>query len=194
MIKAPCHQYCEDCFERLISTACENEQQWPPKCCLNKIPDETITHIIRGALLEKWRNRGWEWGLPINERIYCSEPACSIWCRPHNIDRDQSIVRCDAGHRTCIYCRGADHGRETCPQDRELARTHELAEEEGWKQCYGCNAYVEHHEACQHMTCRCGAEFCYVCGARWRTCHCTMEQLATVKAEADRRREHRRQL
>ncbi|KAJ1331485.1 ariadne-1 [Microdochium nivale] len=194
MIKAPCHYYCEECFERLINTACENEQQWPPKCCLNQIPEDTITRIIRGSLLEKWRNRGWEWGLPVTERIYCSEPVCSIWCRPQSINRDQSVAVCDEGHRTCIYCRGADHGRETCPQDRELARTNELAEEEGWKRCYGCNAYVEHGEACQHMTCRCGAEFCYVCGARWRTCHCTMDQLAAVKSEADRRRQRRQEL
>lgn len=191
MIRAPCHFYCVECFERLIATACENEQQWPAKCCLNKIPDDTITGVIRGETLEKWRNRGWEWGVPVSERIYCSEPACSVWCRPHEINRAQNVATCGSGHRTCLFCRGEEHGREACPQDRELARTNELAEEEGWKRCYGCNAFVEHREACQHMTCRCGAEFCYVCSARWRTCHCTMEQLAEVKAEADRRRVHR---
>ncbi|KAH7035278.1 uncharacterized protein B0I36DRAFT_318018 [Microdochium trichocladiopsis] len=191
MIKAPCHHYCVDCFERLIGTACENEQQWPAKCCLNQIPDETITTVIRGELLEKWRNKGWEWGLPVSDRIYCSEANCSVWCRPHEINRAQNIATCRNRHRTCIICRGAEHGREACPQDRDLAQTNELAEEEGWKRCYGCNAFVEHREACQHMTCRCGAEFCYVCSARWRTCHCTMEQLAAVKAEADRRRMQR---
>lgn len=70
-------------------------------------------------------------------------------------------------------------------------RTDELAEQEGWKRCYGCHAYVEHGEACQHMTCRCGAEFCYVCGARWRTCTCSMEQLTNLKSEATARRRAR---
>lgn len=73
-----------------------------------------------------------------------------------------------------------------------MLRTEELAEEEGWRRCHGCRAYVEHRDACQHMTCRCGAEFCYVCGARWPSCACTMDQLAAVKRSAEARRRTRR--
>ena len=69
--------------------------------------------------------------------------------------------------------------------------TNMLAEEEGWKRCFNCQALVEHREACQHMTCRCGTQFCYVCGLRWRTCGCTMEQLYALKDAAETRREQR---
>ena len=69
--------------------------------------------------------------------------------------------------------------------------TNQLAEEEGWKRCTNCHALVEHREACQHMTCRCGFNFCYVCGQRWRTCRCTMQQLDAIKREADTRRQER---
>lgn len=75
--------------------------------------------------------------------------------------------------------------------DPDLQRTQELAEEEGWKRCHQCHAFVEHREACQHMTCRCGAEFCYVCGARWRTCACNMEQLHALKQAAEVKRQAR---
>ncbi|KAK6088276.1 E3 ubiquitin-protein ligase rbrA 2 [Seiridium cupressi] len=162
--------YCTDCFHRLIWTACENEQQWPPKCCLNKIPEATVLSSTSEHLdLQKtYQAKSKEWSLPVN--------------------RGLSIARCDMGHWICTLCRGPQHENEVCPQDRDLQRTEDLAEEEGWKRCHQCHAFVEHREACQHMTCRCGAEFCYVCGLRWRTCGCTMKQLHTVKQEAEVRR------
>lgn len=74
-----------------------------------------------------------------------------------------------------------------------MMRTDELAEQEGWRRCYSCNVYVEHSEACRHMTCRCGAQFCYVCGAPWCTCDCTMHQLANIKRQAITRRQARQE-
>ncbi|KAI1639556.1 hypothetical protein F4809DRAFT_648609 [Biscogniauxia mediterranea] len=192
MIKAPCHSYCPECFRRLIAAACDNEQQWPPKCCLNAIPDATVTLHVDEGLKQRYRERAQEWSLPVGERVYCSEPACAAWVRPREVDRAGDRARCSAGHLTCTICRGRAHAGSACPQDRDLARTQELADEEGWKRCPGCRAFVEHREACQHMTCRCGAEFCYVCGERWRTCACTMEQLHAVKHGAEARRQARR--
>ncbi|KAI0889699.1 uncharacterized protein GGS22DRAFT_183042 [Annulohypoxylon maeteangense] len=194
MVKAPCHSYCKPCFLRLISTACQNEQQWPPKCCLNIIPTKTINANINDDLKQTYRNRAAEWNIPVSERIYCNHANCSVWIRPNQINRAQNTATCSAGHRSCIICRGPRHEGNECPQDRDMMRTDELAEVEGWKRCYGCHAYVEHREACQHMTCRCGAEFCYVCGARWRTCGCGMEELAAVKRRAEERRQARRDI
>jgi hypothetical protein len=42
------------------------------------------------------------------------------------------------------------------------------------------------------MTCRCKAQFCYICGLRWRTCLCTEEDLARVQQQVDLRRADRR--
>jgi hypothetical protein len=46
------------------------------------------------------------------------------------------------------------------------------AEEEGWQRCFNCHAMVERKEGCNHMTCRCQAEFCIVCAKEWKTCDC----------------------
>ncbi|KAK8087954.1 E3 ubiquitin-protein ligase ARI4 [Apiospora hydei] len=191
MVKAPCHNYCQDCFTRLITSACEHEQHWPPKCCLNPVPEPTILAVTDEDLKQRYRRRAQEWNIPVSERVYCHQPECSAWLRPAQIDRALNVARCPAGHRTCTLCRAAHHGGGTCPQDTDVQRTTQLAEEAGWKRCVGCRAYVEHSDACQHMTCRCGAQFCYVCGARWRTCACTMGQLAAVKNAARVRQEAR---
>ncbi|TID04867.1 putative E3 ubiquitin-protein ligase rbrA [Colletotrichum higginsianum] len=159
MVKVTCHRYCRECFERLITTAVQNEQQWPPKCCLNDIPFRTILRYVPKDLGKTYKDRAAEWKIPISQRIYCNQPDCGLWVRP-------------------------DH-------DRDLALTKALAADEGWQHCLKCQALVEHREACQHMTCRCGYEFCYVCNQKWRTCTCTMDQLNAIKAGAATRRQER---
>ena len=44
---------------------------------------------------------------------------------------------------------------------------------------------------CRHITCKCGAEFCYVCGSRWRSCSCTEVDEANRQALLRRQRQDR---
>ncbi|KND90195.1 tRNA-dihydrouridine(20a/20b) synthase [NAD(P)+]-like protein [Tolypocladium ophioglossoides CBS 100239] len=191
-VKVPCHSYCRECFVRLVAAAVRNEQQWPPKCCLNQIPFRTILAHIPDDLKKTFQERASEWEIPVSERVYCNQPECALWIQPRNITLAKRQGRCERGHTTCTICRGPHHGRDDCPQDRDMDLTNILAEEEGWKRCSRCHALVEHREACQHMTCRCGNEFCYVCGLHWGTCSCTMQQLNALKDAAQGRREQRR--
>lgn len=41
-----------------------------------------------------------------------------------------------------------------------------------YKQCPNCRFWVEKNEGCDHMTCRCKYEFCYVCGGKYGQCAC----------------------
>lgn len=34
--------------------------------------------------------------------------------------------------------------------------------------CKSCMRLVEKSKGCNHMTCKCGFEFCYICGQAWR--------------------------
>lgn len=203
-IKAVCHHYCTDCFSRLVQTAVDNEAQWPPKCCLNPVPFRTIAIYVSAELLAAYRLKNEEFKTPVELRLYCPRPDCGAWIRRERQDAATRTATCPAGHAVCTMCRGPAHQRpgassgaaalsssSSCPQDRDTQLADRLAEEQGWRRCAGCGVLVEHRDACQHMTCRCGAEFCYVCGAAWRTCACGMEQLAEVKERAARRRRER---
>ncbi|KAG5914026.1 hypothetical protein E4U53_004725 [Claviceps sorghi] len=139
-----------------------------------------------------FHERSSEWELPVGERVYCSQPDCGVWIRPEQIKLDKRQGRCGRGHFTCTIGTGPSHGDDDCPQDYDMTLTRILAEQEGWERCFNCHAMVEHRDACEHMTCRCGFEFCYICGLRWKTCRCTAEQLNELKRAAANRREQRR--
>ncbi|PSR97562.1 hypothetical protein BD289DRAFT_340706, partial [Coniella lustricola] len=49
-------------------------------------------------------------------------------------------------------------------KNKDMEIVQQIAFKEGWRRCYRCHTMVEHRVACRHMTCVCGAEFCYVCG------------------------------
>lgn len=40
-----------------------------------------------------------------------------------------------------------------------------------YRQCQKCKVIIEKNQGCNHMTCRCGYQFCYVCGDRWSPHH-----------------------
>jgi hypothetical protein len=96
----------------------------------------------------------------------------------------------------CIQC-NLNHDPRTIPcaratalkdaRERELAARKKTGEDELkiWlaehaKPCPRCHANVEKNEGCNHMTCRCGHEFCWIClrprttyaGGHGRQCNC----------------------
>ncbi|KPM39932.1 hypothetical protein AK830_g6607 [Neonectria ditissima] len=161
VIKVPCHSYCRVCFVRLVSAAVQNEQQWPPKCCLNQIPVQTIVRYIPSNLKKTFQERSSEWDIPVGDRIYCSHQGCNLIIKPQSIDKKKRQGTCDNRHATCTICRDAGHKGRECERDPDMDLTNILAEEEGWK------------------------------SQRWRTCECTMQQLYDLKAAADTKREQR---
>ncbi|KAK0103259.1 hypothetical protein ONS95_005293 [Cadophora gregata] len=192
MITLSCHSYCTECFQRLVSTALESETHWPAKCCLNPIPSENIFPHLDSATKTKYQQRDAEWSIPTSDRVYCTHTNCGTWIPPKQVNAGaaRNFAKCPkCSKRTCTLCRGPYHNGNDCPQDPALQATANLAEMEGWKRCYSCHAYVEHNKGCRHMTCRCKAQFCYICGERWKTCSCTDEQLHTIQAQVASRRE-----
>ncbi|KAH8674680.1 hypothetical protein BGZ60DRAFT_372571, partial [Tricladium varicosporioides] len=190
VIKLSCHSYCAPCFKRLVDTSLESEANWPVKCCLNTIPYETIRPHIITSTRKKYCACEAEWSIPAGERIYCSAPTCSTFIPPTSLNSALNSAECPKCKKlACTICRNESHNGEDCPQDPNLQATIELAELEGWKRCYSCQALVEHNKGCRHMTCRCKAQFCYICGERWRTCACTDAQLEEIQAQVIVRRQ-----
>jgi hypothetical protein len=155
------HSYCRPCLSNLVTTAMQHENFWPPKCCLQDIPNELLERKLSALELASYRLKAKEYSIPAGDRWYCAKPECGKWFvkgEPRAQDATVSCTHCNFD--MCLFCRGASHPTgEKCTQDRGLEATLAAAELEGWRRCYSCHTMVELNTGCRHITCKCRAEF-----------------------------------
>ncbi|KAK2595322.1 hypothetical protein QQS21_006979 [Conoideocrella luteorostrata] len=168
------HSMCRSCLERSFKLSITDPQHMPPKCCTqDHIPLKHVDRLFDIAFKKTWNRKFAEWST--KNRVYCPLPKCGEWIKPANVRREdgRKVARCSRCRtKVCCSCGGRWHGAGACPSDPEMANLLAQAKEEGWKRCHRCKAMVELKEGCNHMTCRCGAEFCMICGVKWKNCDC----------------------
>ena len=168
------HRMCHDCLKRIFEMSIKDPAHMPPKCCTSQhIPLNHVDKLFDLKFKKLWNRKFQEYNT--KNRIYCPTPKCGEWIRPVHIHTSQGrkyahCPRCQT--KVCTLCNNKMHKSTDCPKDPEIAKLVEQAKEKGWQRCYSCSSFVEKKEGCNHMTCRCMAEFCIVCGAKWKTCDC----------------------
>ncbi|PNY27659.1 E3 ubiquitin-protein ligase itt1, partial [Tolypocladium capitatum] len=167
------HAMCRSCLERIFRLSITDPQHMPPRCCTqDHIPLKHVDRLFDDRFKKAWNRKFAEFST--RNRLYCPSRKCGEWIKPANIRRENGgkVARCGrCKTKVCGVCNGKWHGSEECPKDEETARLLAQAKDEGWKRCYRCKAIVELKEGCNHMT-RCGAEFCMICGVKWKGCDC----------------------
>ncbi|KAH8652866.1 hypothetical protein BGZ61DRAFT_575186 [Ilyonectria robusta] len=157
----PCdHKYCQDCVVRLYTDALTGESLFPPRCCRQPIPIDLAKPLLPPRLVGRFRAKEQELNTP-----------------------NHTCPNCKA--TTCVTCKAAAHQGEDCPSDETTQQLPELAQQQSWRQCYSCHRLVELNLGCNHITCKCKAEFCYECGRRWKTCRCEHFREDRLIARAD---------
>ena len=168
------HRMCHSCLKRLFRMAVNDPAHMPPRCCTaDHIPLSHVEDLFDLKFKVNFNKKYDEYHA--RNRIYCPNSRCGIWIRPSNFhtEKGRKCATCPkCKTKACTMCAGKFHRSADCPKDPEIARLVQQAEKEGWKRCYQCNAMVELREGCNHMKCRCTAEFCMVCGDKWKTCDC----------------------
>ena len=90
---------------------------------------------------------------------------------------------------TCSFCKGASHNGLECPKDEATKTVLAVARQAGWTRCYQCRTMIELTHGCYHMTCRCSAQFCYLCATPWKNCACPQWNEENLYTEARARAE-----
>lgn len=172
-LQAPCmHYYCQDCLRALVTSSIGDESLFPLRCCKQSFNVENVLPFLQRALSAQFQAKAVEFGTPAQDRLYCPNATCSIFLGS-SANRDMHEVSCTSCRETiCTLCKQAAHPGAVCSENAALLEIKALARDNHWQTCPGCGAIIELGHGCYHMTCRCRAEWCYVCATPWKNCAC----------------------
>ncbi|XP_034218857.1 probable E3 ubiquitin-protein ligase ARI3 [Prunus dulcis] len=161
------------------------------KCEVNII---TCKKLLSPELADVMIERIKESSIPVTEKVYCAFPMCSaLMSKKEVLEHTKTSFVSEGGRKCmkcqlyfCVNCKVPWHYDMSC-YDYQRSETNSLAEEQLlkslamkklWRQCSKCKHMVELDSGCYHITCRCGHQFCYTCGAEWKnkraTCSCPL--------------------
>ena len=170
------HSYCHGCVVRMFEMSLTSQTNYPPKCCPDAPPislDHAQAHgIISNELAARCRAHGEE--IKDGNRLYCHIQTCSAYI-PANFRSEGTAGECpECSAWTCVACKGVLHsGADDCQEAKLELSLAALADEQGWQRCLQCQRMVSKSGGCNHMTCTCGFQFCYLCGVEWKSCGCS---------------------
>ncbi|KAG8385129.1 hypothetical protein BUALT_Bualt03G0009700 [Buddleja alternifolia] len=192
------HKFCSQCMKTYVEGKLQSTQV-PIRCpqlkCKYCISASECRLFLPVTSYESLEIALLEANILNSDKIYCPYANCSVLLDPHEClstrassssQSDNSCVECPVCQRfICVDCGVPWHSSMTCEEYQNLPleerdasdlTLHRLAQNKRWKRCQQCRWMIELDHGCYHMTCRCGHEFCYSCGAEYRdnqqTCQC----------------------
>ncbi|XP_021890065.1 probable E3 ubiquitin-protein ligase ARI11, partial [Carica papaya] len=199
MIKMKCsHKFCSHCMRTYVDGKVQSSQV-PIRCpqlkCKYFISTTECKSFLPLTSYESLERALAEANIFHSDKMYCPYPNCSALldsqeCLSPSASSSSmsgnSCVECPVCQRfICVECEVPWHSAMSCEEYQNLPleerdasdiTLHRLAQNKRWKRCQQCRRMIELTQGCYHMTCRCGHEFCYSCGAEYRegpqTCQC----------------------
>lgn len=148
-----------------------DESKMPPRCCTQPIPGSIVRTCLSRDDQQRFLKAVLQYSTPWESRLFCPNTSCGEFIPPRSkLDPKHPFeVMCRTCRtKVCTTCKRNGHRLgQDCPEDWELDTVLKIGENSGWRRCYKCRTLVELAQGCTHMTCRCKAQFCYICGAIW---------------------------
>ena len=178
---------CQHCFHKTcLNPYLESEisqKKFPIKCpmeyCKAEIQNEDLMENLEKEALEKY----WEFTLKNYVELHGDELS---WCPTADcnyafiFDKEIYLLHCPKCMKSyCLNCRVEEHKGMSCKEyqinskvDHNDVMFYDFVKGHKFKKCTQCQFWVEKNEGCDHMTCRCGYQFCYICGGKYMACEC----------------------
>ena len=163
------------CFDNMVKAAVESNNL-PVKCPNCKIPvhPNFVEDSLRNAnpqLLDKYEHFSMNNFLMNNNDEYssCPTPGCDYMFFFNPGENNFLCPMCNKNY--CLNCKVEWHKGMTCQEYKDSRDVNKLDDKfyqfvkgAKFKMCPKCKYWVEKNQGCNHMRCRCGADFCYKCG------------------------------
>ncbi|KZV57921.1 hypothetical protein F511_12527 [Dorcoceras hygrometricum] len=184
------HGCCITCLNRYIAANITkmgiiNQSHTALKCpvvvgCTGNIDYDACREIVPQYLISMWDDAICESMMDASQKFYCPYKDCSSLMVNDSGEAIREAECLSCRRLMCVQCKVPWHSGFGCEEfkglneserGREDLMVHQLAKEKKWQRCPSCRIFVDKKEGCLHMTCRCGFQFCYACGATWSSTH-----------------------
>lgn len=172
------HWLCHNCIADPFEAAVQNESCYPPKCCDDNGPlrIEDIEHLLATShpdLNSRYNAKLEEYHMDKRFRRYCGVQDCHTFLSPdsyeHNKEHNLTSADCPTCNRTtCIFCtkivfKLMAHECESTATTMNV----DYSQAARFKICPFCDRPGLLDDGCNHVTCECGEEWCFVCIRKW---------------------------
>ncbi|KAF2836442.1 hypothetical protein M501DRAFT_979578 [Patellaria atrata CBS 101060] len=176
----PGHHMCTDCLKESFERAMRFEGDYPPTCCgREELSFVQYYPLMDPDFVRRYEAKEEEYSVPQGERRYCSNSECTTFLSPEIHKKDTSRAKCpNCNTITCTECKSevavspnGETNSHHCEYTQEEVGFERAVREHRYQRCPNCDRVVELMEACNHITCVCDQEFCYICGEEWAGLH-----------------------
>ena len=189
-IKLDCpHKFCQKCLRQYINLKLKENQFslqnliCPAENCKKLMTFKLIQKILMKKEFEgvdcKLLAFNPENFLKKNEKIVkCPKGNCDFFFIMRKREKNLKQYHCPKCRKDfCVNGCPELHQGYTCEQYQRLISEEGkefmgVVQDKKIKQCEKCGVWIEKNKGCNHITCKCSHQFCYICGNKWKTCPC----------------------
>ena len=181
------HRFCRECLSGYIAVKVKDgDCAVPCPSCKRTLMREEIRHVCEPADFQRYEDFLLKQTLEAMPDVrWCPRPGCGTAMVGES---ENPLMRCPnerCGFSTCFNCREEWHADATCDEFQQWKRENSQADErfQRWsndhaKPCPKCTMPIEKNGGCNHVTCRCKHEFCWLClepykRGHWRNSDCS---------------------
>ncbi|KAM3140727.1 hypothetical protein pb186bvf_007132 [Paramecium bursaria] len=170
------HYFCLDCYQQYVIISLKNNAVPLMRClkyrCNFKLPYQLIWLLNHDA------KKYYQISLCKSFLQNNIKQACCLGGECDLILTRQESNQIDCQNcftSMCVICKQYAHQPLNCDLAKKWQLKASNSDEQSnsliklkFQTCYNCKEAVERSQGCNHMKCRCGAHFCYICGEIWQ--------------------------